>query len=277
LQSAIGLACTFAPQQLWGALGSTEVINITEASSQVYGIYAIIAAAATYRLAVAAQEDSLFEPLYRRLNTYLGLFTAVSAAPLVKGIITGDLQTLPAGAAAAALLMATAATYYPALRAADSDALNLRGLLEGSVQGLKDTSKAGRGLTGAFYSLNFWEALILGVALLGGPILPTVAGQISGSTIVLKELVGAGTILYAGTVWLLLDASDKGDLGNPTIKTLNLACGAVAALVALSCVLGQANGVPINATNQAVVLISCGATAAVYTYLGLKPPSSSSN
>lgn len=44
---------------------------------------------------------------------------------------------------------------------------------------LKKTFKAGRGWTGVFYSLSFWESFILGVALVGGPILPTV---VSGTT-----------------------------------------------------------------------------------------------
>lgn len=79
-------------------------------------------------------------------------------------------------------------------------------------------------------------------------------------------MVGVGTILYSGLIWLLLDADDRGRLGASTFRALNGACGLVSLLVGAVCVLGQANGVSTNLTNQAVVLVSCALTSGVYGY-----------
>lgn len=91
-------------------------------------------------------------------------------------------------------------------------------------------------------------------------------GDISGTTLLVKNMVGVGTILYAGLIWLLLDADDRGRLGASTFRALNGVCGLVSLLVGVVCVVGQANGVSTNLTNQAVVLVSCLLTAGVYGY-----------
>jgi hypothetical protein len=172
-----------------------------------------------------------------------------------------------------ALLAAAGATFARGyLAAASAGSTDLAEVAAGFGNGLKQTFKAGRGLTGAFYSLSFWEAFILGVALLFGPILPTIAADISGSTIIVKDLVGVGTVLYAGIIWLLLDASDQDRLDATTFRSLNAAAGAVSLVVGSVCVAGQLGGESTNLTNQTVVLISTGLTAAVYLYLAAKPP-----
>ena len=94
----------------------------------------------------------------------------------------------------------------------------------------------------------------------------TQAGDISGTTLVLKDMVGVGTLLYAGLIWLLLDADDHGRSGASTFRALNGACGLVSLLVGVVCVAGQASGISTNSINQAVVLVSCVLTAAVYGF-----------
>eukprot|EP00775_Hariotina_reticulata_P002977 gene2977-3261_t len=156
--------------------------------------------------------------------------------------------------------------------AAGSGSTDLAEVAAGFGNGLKQTFKAGRGFSGVFYSLSFWEVFILGIALLFGPILPTIATDISGSTIIVKDLVGTGTLLYAGITWLLLDAFDRDRLNESTFRALNAAVGTVALLVGSVCVAGQLGGLSTNLTNQTVVLVSSGLTAVVYLYLAAKPP-----
>lgn len=97
------------------------------------------------------------------------------------------------------------------------------------------------------------------------------AGDISGTTSLVKDLVGVGTLLYAAFVWLLLDAADRDRLGASTFRALNGACCAVSLLVGASCIAGQADGIATNLTNQTVVLVSCLATAGVFGYQALQP------
>lgn len=92
------------------------------------------------------------------------------------------------------------------------------------------------------------------------------AGEISGTTLLVKDMVGVGTVLYAGLIWLLLDSDDRGRLGASTFRALNGVCGLVSLLVGVVCVYGQANGISTNLTNQAVVLVSCVLTAKVYGF-----------
>lgn len=97
------------------------------------------------------------------------------------------------------------------------------------------------------------------------------AGDISSTTLVAKDLVGVGTLLYAGLIWVLLDADDRGRLGASTFRALNGVCGLVSLLVGVVCVAGQANGVSTNLTNQVVVLVSCVLTAKVYGFQATRP------
>lgn len=99
--------------------------------------------------------------------------TNTSPSLLLQGAVTGDLSPAPA-AAAAAVLAATAATTYIPAYLSSGGSTDAAGIAAGFGDALKVTFKAGRGWTGVFYSLSFWESFILGVALVGGPILPTV-------------------------------------------------------------------------------------------------------
>jgi hypothetical protein len=113
---------------------------------------------------------------YQRLNAFLALFSLGSTVPLLQGAASGELSAAPAAAAAAVLAATAVSTYIPAyLRSGGST--DVAEIAAGVGDGLKATFRAGRGLTGAFYSLSFWECFILGVALLGGPILPTVVSR----------------------------------------------------------------------------------------------------
>jgi hypothetical protein len=139
----------------------------------VYGVYWLLVATATYRLSQAAENGNLSSSTYQRLNAFLALFSLGSTVPLLQGAATGELSAAPAAATAAVLAATAVSTYIPAyLRSGGST--DVAEIAAGVGDGLKATIRAGRGLTGAFYSLSFWECLILGVALLGGPILPTV-------------------------------------------------------------------------------------------------------
>lgn len=140
---------------------------------QVYGIYWVLAATASYRLSKAAEQGNLSSETYQRLNALLALFTAASAVPFLQGAAGGELSPIPA-AVTAATLAATAATTFAPGYLSSGGTRDLAEVAAGLGNALKSTVKAGRGLTGAFYSLNFWEDFILGIALLGGPILPTV-------------------------------------------------------------------------------------------------------
>jgi hypothetical protein len=120
--------------------------------------------------------------------------------------------------------------------------------------------------------LSKWPVLLLLPVCfsVSAPPLPQ-AGEISGSTLLAKDLVGVVTLLFGGLVWLLLDADDRGRLGASTFRALNGACGAVSLLVGVVCVAGQFNGIDTNLTNQAVVLVSCILTAKVYGYQAYRP------
>lgn len=268
--AAAGTALTLAPQTFWELLGSRDILDVTLSSSEVYGVYWLLVATAAYRLSQAADAGNLLSATYQRLNAFLALFSIGSALPLLQGAANGDLSPAPAAAAAAVLVGTAASTYLPAyLRSGGST--DLGGIAAGFGDALKTTFKAGRGWTGVFYSLSFWESFTLGVALVGGPILPTVAGEISGTTLLVKDMVGVGTVLYAGLIWLLLDGDDRGRLGASTFRALNGVCGLVSLLVGVVCVYGQANGISTNLTNQAVVLVSCVLTAKVYGFQATRP------
>jgi hypothetical protein len=134
---------------------------------QVYGIYWLLVATASYRLSLAAENGNLSSLTYQRLNAFLGLFSITSAIPLLRGALGGELSPAPAAAAAAVLAAAAVSTYFPAyLRSGGST--DVAAAAAGFGDALKSTFKAGRGWTGAFYSLSFWETFILGVALVGG-------------------------------------------------------------------------------------------------------------
>jgi hypothetical protein len=75
------------------------------------------------------------------------------------------------------LAAAAATTYIPAYLSSGGST-DAAGIAAGFGDALKATFKAGRGWTGVFYSLSFWESFILGVALVGGPILPTVVSNL---------------------------------------------------------------------------------------------------
>jgi hypothetical protein len=139
----------------------------------VYGVYWLLAATAAYRLSQAAENDNLSSSTYQRLNAFLALFSLGSAVPFLQGAATGQLSAAPA-AAAAVVLTATAVTTYIPTYLRSGGSTDVAEIAAGFGDGLKATFRAGRGLAGAFYSLSFWECFILGVALLGGPILPTV-------------------------------------------------------------------------------------------------------
>lgn len=53
------------------------------------------------------------------------------------------------------------------------------------------------------------------------------AGENSGTTLLVKDMVGVGTVLYPGLIWLLLDGDDRGRLGASTFRALNGVCGLV--------------------------------------------------
>uniref|UniRef100_A0A383VPR3 Uncharacterized protein n=1 Tax=Tetradesmus obliquus TaxID=3088 RepID=A0A383VPR3_TETOB len=266
----VGSALTLAPQTVWELLGSRDVVDVTLTSCEVYGVYWLLVATAAYRLSQAADAGNLSSPTYQRLNAFLALFSLGSTVPFLQGAVSGELSAAPAAAAAALLTASAVSTYIPAyLRSGGST--DVAEIAAGVGDGLKATFRAGRGLTGAFYSLSFWECLVLGLALLGGPILPTVAGDISGSTLLAKDLVGVGTLLYGALVWLLLDADDRGRLGSSTFRALNGACGAVSLAVGVVALAGQYNGIDTNLTNQAVVLVSCLLTAKVYGWQAYQP------
>lgn len=261
---------TLAPQTVWELLGSRDVVDVTLTSCEVYGVYWLLVATAAYRLSQAADAGNLSSPTYQRLNAFLALFSLGSTVPFLQGAVSGELSAAPAAAAAALLTASAVSTYIPTyLRSGGST--DVAEIAAGVGDGLKATFRAGRGLTGAFYSLSFWECLVLGLALLGGPILPTVAGDISGSTLLAKDLVGVGTLLYGALVWLLLDADDRGRLGGSTFRALNGACGAVSLAVGAVALAGQYNGIDTNLTNQAVVLVSCLLTAKVYGWQAFRP------
>lgn len=243
----------------------------TAAVLQVYAAYWILSTTATYRLAKAADKGNLISSTYQRHNAFLAIFTAASAVPFLQGAVDGTLNPAPAAAVAAALAAAAAGVYLPGY-AAGAGTTDLGLVASGFGDALKTTIKAGRGLLGAFYSLSFWESFILGIALVAGPILPTVDGEITGTTLLAKNIVGVGTVLYAGLIWSLLDAADRNRLDAATFRALNAACGLVSIVVGGICILGQYElGIDTNLTNQAVVLISCTLTASVYLYQAAKP------
>jgi hypothetical protein len=169
--------------------------------AQVYGIYWLLVAAAAYRLSQAAENGNLSSLTYQRLNAFLGLFSVTSAIPLLRGALGGELSPAPAAAAAAVLAAAAVSTYFPAyLRSGGST--DVAAAAAGFGDALKATIKAGRGWTGAFYSLSFWETSILGVALVGGPILPTVVS--AGADLSSRGMLGlhcAGSISRA-SCWI---------------------------------------------------------------------------
>jgi hypothetical protein len=99
-----------------------------------------------------------------------------AASPQLQGAIPGDLSPAPAAAVAAVLAAAAATTYIPAYLN-NGGSTDVPRIAAGFGDALKTTFKAGRGWTGVFYSLSFWESLILGVALVAGPILPTVVSR----------------------------------------------------------------------------------------------------
>ncbi|KAF8073237.1 hypothetical protein HT031_000898 [Scenedesmus sp. PABB004] len=214
--AAAGL--TLAPGAFWAALGASNVVQVTETSTQ--------------RRPARARRGG------------------------------GRPRARPAAGAVGALLGAAA------LLARGYAGPTEPGRVAAAVGGgLKSTLRAGRGLAGAFYALSVWEDLVLGIALVAGPILPTVSDlALSPPTLLAKDMVGVGTLLYGGIVWALLDALDAGALGGPTARALNAACAAVSLGVGAVCVAGQANGIATNDTNQAVVLISCLATASVFAW-----------
>lgn len=76
------------------------------------------------------------------------------------------------------MLAATAATTYIPAYLSSGGSTDVPGIAAGFGDALKTTFKAGRGWTGVFYSLSFWESFILGVALVAGPILPTVVSGV---------------------------------------------------------------------------------------------------
>jgi hypothetical protein len=97
------------------------------------------------------------------------------------------------------------------------------------------------------------------------------AGDISGTTLIVKGMVGVGTILYSALIWILLDADDRGRLCATTFRALNGVCGLVSLLVGVVSLAGQVGGIDTNMTNQTVVLVSCVLTAAVYGFQAFRP------
>lgn len=142
-------------------------------------MYWLLVATAAYHLSQAAENGNLTSATYQRLNAFLALFSLTAAIPLLQGAVNGTLSPAPAVAAAGVLAATAASTYIPAyLRSGGST--DVAGIAAGFGDALKSTFKAGRGWTGVFYSLSFWESFILGVALVGGPILPTVVSTGAG-------------------------------------------------------------------------------------------------
>jgi hypothetical protein len=156
----------------------TEYYILRPCPTQVYGVYWQLVATATYHLSQAAEAGNLSSSTYQRLNAFLALFSLGSAVPLLQGAVSGGLSPAPAAAAAAVLTATAVSTYIPSyLRSGGST--DVATIAAGVGDGLKATFRAGRGLAGAFYSLSFWECFMLGLALLGGPMLPTVVSASS--------------------------------------------------------------------------------------------------
>jgi len=150
--------------------------------------------------------------------------SCISLAPLsqlpsytllfLQGAVTGNLSAAPA-AAAAAVLTATAVTTLIPTYLRSGGSTDMAQLAGGFGDALKATFKAGRGWTGAFYSLSFWESFILGVALVGGPILPTVVS-------VWKRGAGLAMLLWFSRTCRLFTAVMAISLSSSTMKPVLL-------------------------------------------------------
>jgi hypothetical protein len=261
-----------SPSAFWEVLGvnPVDIVTVTGTSTQVWGAYFLLAATGAARLAAAADAGRLSSSTYVRLNQLLAAFFASVSVPLAAGVVEGQLAVAPAAALATTSLAVSGGVFARGCLAGGGSLSPIE-IGIGLRDAVRDALRPGSGLLALFYAANFFEDAVLGLALLGGPILPTVAGAINGPTLLAKDLVGSGTLLYAGIVWLLLDARRRGRLEAATFRALNAACGAVSAAVGAVCVAGQAAGIATNDTNQTVVLVSCAATAAVFGWQALRP------